>query len=122
VTDHALTVSDPPELLRRQLEIDAAAWSQRAGNGLGHLGLLDNDQLIELTTWLPEAAQRAPGVSELAASFIAASRAATRRRWWPGKTTTGSVLAILLMLMLLATPIVLLLMVVLAASVVHSFG
>jgi len=114
--------ADKTAQLRRQLETDAAAWSRRASNGLGNHGLLDEDQLVELTTWLTADTKRELGVSAVAEAFIAASRAATRHRWWPGKTTTGTVLAILLMLMLLATPIVLLLIVVLAASVVHSFG
>jgi len=114
--------ADKTAAQRRQLEADAAEWSQRASNGLGHLGLLDKEQLSELTAWLTADPKRDPGVSDVAASYIAASRAAARRRWWPGKSTTGTVLAILLMVMLLATPIVLLLIVVLAASVVHSFG
>jgi hypothetical protein len=105
------------EQLRRQLETDAARWQQRADGG----GLLDGEQLLELAGWLTADARRDIGVSEVADSFIAASRAATRRRWWPGKTSATSFLAVLLILMLLATPIVLLLIVVLAASVIHSF-
>jgi hypothetical protein len=110
------------EQLRRQLEIDATTWSQRAAQGLDDIGLLDKGQLTELAAWLSTETGRDIGVSDAAESFIAASRDAGRGRWWPGKSTTGTVLAILLMLMLLATPIVLLLVVVLAASLVHAFG
>jgi hypothetical protein len=110
------------EQLRRQLETDAAEWQRRAGQGLGDVGLLDKGQLIELAGWLTTDARRDLGVSDVAESFIAASRAAARRRWWPGRTSLGGVLAILLMLLILATPILLLFVVVLAASVIHSFG
>ena len=109
------------EQLRRQLEDDAAEWHKRAGQG-GDVGLLDKGQLSELATWLTPDTRRDLGVSEVAKSFIAASRAATRRRWWPGRTATGTVLAILLMLLILATPIILLFIVVLTASVIHALG
>lgn len=105
------------EQLRRQLETEAAQWQRRGDGG----GLLDRDQLLELASGLTAEIRRDIGMSEVAESFIAASRAATRRRWWPGKTSATSFLAVALILMLLATPIVLLLIVVLAASVIHSF-
>lgn len=110
------------EQLRRQLEADAAGWKQRAGQGRGDVGLLDKGQLTELAAWLTTETRRDLGVSEIAESFIAASRAAVRRRWWPGTAYTGSALAILLMLLILATPIILLFIVVLTASVIHRFG
>jgi hypothetical protein len=110
------------EQLRRQLETDAAAWSQRTGEGHGDVGLLDKAQLSELAAWLTTDIGRDLGVSAVADSFIAASRAAARRRWWPGKATAGTVLAILLILLILATPIILLFVVVLTASVIHALG
>jgi hypothetical protein len=110
------------EPLRRQLETDAAAWSQRADDGRGDVGLLDKAQLRELAAWLTTETRRDLGVSDAAESFIAASRAAARRRWWPGRATTGTVLAILLILLILATPIILLFCVVLTASVIHALG
>jgi hypothetical protein len=113
---------DQSAQLRRQLEADAAAWSQRASDGRGDVGLLDHDQLNELASWLPAATGRGLAVSDSVASFIAASRDATRRRWWPGRAYAGTALAILLMLMILATPIILLFIVVLAASVIHALG
>ncbi|HET7504903.1 MAG TPA: hypothetical protein VFK02_27960 [Kofleriaceae bacterium] len=106
---------------RRQLETDATAWCARADQGDAGAGLLDRPQLVELDAWLTADARRDLGVSELAESFIAASRAATRRRWWPGRTVIGSALAVMLMLMLLATPIVLLFIVVLSAWMIHRF-
>jgi hypothetical protein len=109
------------EQLRRQLEAEAAGWKQRADQGRGDLGLLDKGQLTELAAWLTPEIRRDLGVSDLADSFIAASRAATRRRR-PGRAYTGSVLAVLLMLLILATPIILLFIVVLTASVIHRFG
>jgi hypothetical protein len=108
--------------LRRQLEADAAAWQQRADQGPGDVGLLDKRQLTELDAWLTADARRDLGVSEVAESFLTASRAAARRRWWPGRSSAGGVLAILLVLLILATPILLLFVVVLAASVIHTFG
>jgi hypothetical protein len=112
--------------LLRQLEADAAEWRQRSslarGPGLGDVGLLDKAQLRELATWLTTKARRDFGVSDVAESFIAASRAAARRRWWSGSAYTGTFLAILLMLLLLATPIILLFIVVLTASVIHALG
>jgi hypothetical protein len=110
------------EQLRRQLETDAAAWSQRAGDGRGDVGLLDKAQLGDLAAWLTTDTRRDLGVSDAAESFIAASRAEARRRWWPGRATAGTVLAILLILLILATPIVLLFVVVLTASVIHALG
>lgn len=110
------------EQLRRQLDTDAAAWSQRAGEGHGDVGLLDKAQLSELAAWLTTDTRRDLGVSDVAESFIAASRAAARRRWWPGKASAGTVLAILLILLFLATPIILLFVVVLTASVIHALG
>jgi hypothetical protein len=110
------------EQLRRQLEADAAGWKQRQDQGQGDVGLLDRGQLTELAAWLTTDTRGDVGVSAVAESYIAASRAATRRRWWPGRGYTGSVLAILLMLLILATPIVLLFIVVLTASVIHRFG
>jgi hypothetical protein len=110
------------EQQRRQLEADAAAWAVRADQGIGDVGLLDKGQLTELAVWLPADTTRDLGISKVAESFIAASRAAARRRWWPGRASAGSALAILLILLLLATPIVLLFIVVLTASVIHRFG
>lgn len=110
------------EQLRRQLESDAAEWQQRAGQGPDNVGLLDRGQLSELAAWLTADTRRDLGVSEVAESFIAVSRAAARRRWWPTKTAIGTVLAIFLMLLILATPIILLFLVVLTASVIHKFG
>jgi hypothetical protein len=111
-----------PEQLRRQLESDAAEWSQRASEGAGDVGLLDKAQLRELATWLPADAMRELGVSEAAEALLTASRAAARRRWWPGRTVVGTGLALLLPLVLLATPIILLFIVVLSAWVIHRFG
>ncbi|HEX7838619.1 MAG TPA: hypothetical protein VF469_14185 [Kofleriaceae bacterium] len=110
------------EQLRRQLEAEAAGWKQRADQGRGDVGLLDTGQLTELAAWLTTDTRGDLGVSAVAESFIAASRAAARRRWWPSRSYTGSALAILLMLMILATPIILLFIVVLTASVIHRFG
>jgi len=103
------------EQLRRQLEADAAAWSQGAADA----GLLDKDQLGELDTWLTGDGVRELGISEAAESFITASRAAARRRWWPGQTSVGSALAIILILLILATPITLLSIVGLTAALIH---
>lgn len=119
------------EQLRRQLEIDAAQWraDRGADRGPGHAadrgpdaGLLDRGQLHELSAWLTADAHRDLGVSEVAESFIAASRAEARRHRWPGRGVVGSVLAVLLMLLILATPIILLFVVVLTAFVIHRFG
>jgi hypothetical protein len=63
------------EQLRRQLETEAAQWRQRADQGAS-TGLLDNDQLNELAAWLTTDTRRDIGVSEVAESFITASRAA----------------------------------------------
>ncbi len=107
------------EQLRRQLEADAAAWQQRAGQG-PDAGLLDRTQLAELDGWLTPETHRNLGVSEIAESFIAASRA-RRRRWWPSKTSVGGVLAILLILMILATPLTLASLIALTAAMIHKF-
>ena len=109
------------EQLRRQLEVDAAAW-QHADPARGEVSLLDPGQLGELTGWLTPDARRDLCVSDAAESFVAASRAAARRSWWPGGPSTGTVLAILLMLLILATPIILLFIVVLTAGVIHRLG
>jgi conflict system STAND superfamily ATPase len=101
------------EQLRRQLEADAAAWQQ------GAAGLLDPVQLAELA-WLTPETHRDLGVSEAAASFVAASRA-RRRRWWPSKTSMGGALAILMILMILATPITLASLIALTAAMIHKF-
>lgn len=108
------------EQLRRQLEADAAAWQRRAGQG-GDAGLLDPAQLAELAAWLSPETHRDIGVSELADSFIAASRAARRPRWWPGKTAIGGALAVVLILMILATPITLASLIALTAAMIHKF-
>ncbi|HEU4730866.1 MAG TPA: hypothetical protein VFT22_23385 [Kofleriaceae bacterium] len=110
------------EQLRRQLETDAVAWRERSGDSTGDLGLLDRTQLSELAGLLTAETRRDLGLSEVAESFLAASRAASRGRWWPGRAALGSALAVLLMLMLLATPIVLLFIVVLSAWLIHRFG
>ncbi len=117
-----MTLSERAEQLRRELEASAAEWQQRASQGAGDVGLLDKSQLVELGAWLPADTRRELGVSDLAESFVVASRAAARRRWWPGRTSTGGALAILLMCLLLATPFILLFIVVLAASMIHRFG
>jgi hypothetical protein len=106
-----------PEQLRRQLEDDAAAWSQRADG----TGLLDKRQLGELAAALPPDVRRDLGVTATAESFITASQAAARRRWLPGPATTAPFLAILLTLVILATPIILLFVVVLSAWMIHRF-
>jgi hypothetical protein len=103
------------EQLRRQLEADATAWNQ------GAAGLLDPGQLAELDAWLTPEAHREIGVSEVADSFIAASRAARRRRWWPSKTSIGGALAVMLILMILATPITLASLIALTAAMIHKF-
>jgi hypothetical protein len=108
------------EQLRRQLEADAAAWRDRTGPGAASAALLDAAQLAELAAWLTPETHRDIGVSELADSFIAASRAA-RRRWWPGKTSIGGALAILLILMILATPLTLASLIALTAAMIHKF-
>jgi hypothetical protein len=108
------------EQLRRQLETDAATWRQSMTADGGGADLLDKAQLREMTIWLATEASRDLGVSEVAASFLAASRAAARR--WPGQAYLGSFLAISLMLMILATPIILLFVVVLSAWVIHRLG
>jgi hypothetical protein len=115
-------LSRDTEQLRRELEADATAWRQRSDEGRHNVGLLDRGQLTELTAWLTPEARRNVEVSEVAESFIAASRAAARRHWFPGRAYAGSVLAILLMLLILATPIILLFIVVLTASVIHALG
>jgi hypothetical protein len=117
-----IRVHGPTEQLRRQLESDATEWSQRTSQGVGDVGLLDNAQLRELTAWLTPETQRAVGVSDIAESFIAASRAAARGRWWPWRTSPAAYLAVVLILALLATPIILLFIVVLTASVIHRLG
>lgn len=109
------------EQLRRQLEADAAAWHQRAGQSTDDAGLLDRGQLAELAGWLTPDAGRDIGVSEVAQSFVAASRAARRKRWWPGRTSLGGVLAVLLILMILATPITLASLIALTAAMIHKF-
>lgn len=109
------------EQLRRQLEADAGQWRQRTGQGVVDAGLLDRGQLSELAAWLTPETRRVIGVSEVAESFIAASRAAARRRWWPGRTSIGSALAILLILMILATPVTLLSICGLTAALIHRF-
>jgi hypothetical protein len=106
-----------PEQLRRQIEDDADAWSQRADG----TGLLDKRQLGELSAALPPEVRRDLGVTAMAESFITASQAAARRRWLPGPTTTGPVLAVVLTLVILATPIILLFVVVLSAWMIHRF-
>jgi len=109
------------EPLRRQLETDAADWSQRTARGDRDVELLDKAQLGELGAWLTDDTRRDLGVSATAESFLAASRAAARKQWWPGKTTMSTALVLLMMLLILATPIILLLIVVLTASVIHKF-
>ena len=109
------------EQLRRQLEADAADWQLRASQGSPAAGLLDRAQLAELTAWLVTDPGRELGMSDQAASFIAASRAASRRRWWPGRTSIGGVLAVLLILMILATPITLASLIALTAAMIHKF-
>ncbi|HEX3765846.1 MAG TPA: hypothetical protein VHW23_44420 [Kofleriaceae bacterium] len=104
------------EQLRRQLEADAAAWQQRAADA----AMLDRPQLVELAAWLNPEAHRDLGISELADSFIAASRA-RRRHWWPGKTSIGGALAILMILVILATPITLASLIALTAAMIHKF-
>jgi hypothetical protein len=113
-----------PEQLRRQLESDADAWSQRADPAAdpGDDRLLDKGQLGEIATWLTTDARREVGVSDVAEAFLTASQAAARRRWWPGRATVGTLLAILLPLVILATPFILLFIVVLSAWVIHKFG
>jgi hypothetical protein len=106
-----------PEQLRRQLEDDAAAWSQRADG----TRLLGKRQLGELSAALPPDVRLELGVTATAESFITASRAAARRRWLPEPATTGPVLAILVTLVILATPIILLFVVVLSAWMIHRF-
>jgi len=113
-----MSPSERTEQLRRQLEADAAEWSQRADQGAGDAGLLDKAQLRELDAWLTPDARRNIAVSEVADSFIAASRAGSRR-WWPGRTSLGTVLAILLILMILATPVTLLSIVGFTAALIH---
>lgn len=103
----------------RQLEADAAEWSRRAEHGPDDAGLLDRGQLTELDAWLTPEVRRAVAVSDVAESFIAASRAAARRRWWPWKTSMGTALAILLILLILATPITLLSIVGFTAALIH---
>jgi preprotein translocase subunit SecE len=109
------------EPLRRQLEADAADWSQRTARGDADIELLDKAQLGELGAWLTDDTRRDLGVSATAESFLAASRAAARKQWWPGKTTMSTALVLVMMLLILATPIILLLIVVLTASVIHKF-
>jgi hypothetical protein len=109
------------EQLRRQLEADAAEWQLRASQGTPAAGLLDRAQLAELTAWLVTDPGRELGISDPAASFIAASRAASRRRWWPGRTSIGGALAVLLILMILATPITLASLIALTAAMIHKF-
>jgi hypothetical protein len=106
-----------PEQLRRQLENDAAAWSQRPDGA----GLLDKRQLGELAAVLPPDVRRDLGVSAAAESFLTASREAARRRWLPGAATTGPILAVMITLLILATPIILLFVVVLSAWMIHRF-
>ncbi|HEX2687761.1 MAG TPA: hypothetical protein VHN14_14140 [Kofleriaceae bacterium] len=110
------------EQQRRQLEADAAEWQHDANQGRSEVGLLDRGQLTELAAWLTPSTKRDLGVSDVAESFIAASRAAARRRWWPRQTSIGTVLAILLILLLMATPVILIFVVMLTASVIHRFG
>lgn len=104
------------EQLRRQLEADATAWDQRPADG----AVLDRPQLAELAAWLTPEVHRDLGISELADSFIATSRA-RRRRWWPSRTTVGGALAILMILMILATPITLASLIALTAAMIHKF-
>lgn len=113
-----MTPSERTEQLWRQLEADAAEWSQRADPAAGDAGLLDKAQLRDLDAWLTPEARRTIAVSEAAESFIAASRAA-RGRWWPGRTSLGTGLAILLILMIMATPITLLSIVGFTAALIH---
>jgi len=116
MTDDATTIElTGTGQLRRRLETDAAAWSERGESG----GLLDKAQLRELDGWLTDATRSTAAISETAESFVAASRAA-RRRWWPSRTTTGGALAILLILVILATPITLLSIVGFTAALIHS--
>src|SRR5262249_34854477 len=120
MSDEAMTASDGAgrtEQLWRQLEADAAEWSQRA-EGDRDAGLLDKAQLRELDAWLTPAMRGTLAVSGGADAFIAASRAA-RRRWWPGNTSAGTALAILLILLILATPITLLSIVGFTAALIH---
>ena len=108
------------EQLRRQLESDAAAWSQCKAEGRDDVGLLDKAQLSEFDAWRSgDRRNGSGGLSDVAMSYIAASRAAVRRRWWPGRASAGTVLAIGLTLLIMATPITLLLLVMLIASVIH---
>jgi hypothetical protein len=118
MSDEAMTPSERTEQLSRQLEADAAEWSQRADQGTADAGLLDKGQLRELDAWLTPEARRNIAVSDVAESFITASRAAGRR-WWPGRTSLGTVLAIALILMILATPVTLLSIVGFTAALIH---
>src|SRR6185295_15262431 len=77
MSDEGMTPSERTEQLRRQLEADATEWSQRADQR-ADAGLLDEGQLGELDAWLTPAARRDIAVSDVAESFIAASRAARR--------------------------------------------
>jgi hypothetical protein len=114
MTDDAMTIEPTgSDELRRRLEADAAAWSERGESGR----LLDKARLRELDGWLTDETRRGPAISDTAESFLAASRAA--RRWWPSKTTTGGALAILLILVILATPITLLSIVGFTAALIH---
>jgi hypothetical protein len=115
MTDDAMTIGRTgTDELRRQLEADAAAWSERGESG----GLLDRARLRELDGWLTDDARRTAAISDTAESFIVASRVA-RRGWWPSKTTTGGALALLLILIILATPITLLSIVGFTAALIH---
>jgi hypothetical protein len=106
----------PAEQLRRQLEDDAAAWSQHADR----TRLYDKRQLAEVACLTPQMWGEL-GVTAAAESFLGASREAVRRRWFPGRSTTGPVLAVGLTLLILFTPIILLFIVVLSAWMIHRF-
>jgi hypothetical protein len=112
---HWIASHGQAEQLRRQLEADAAAWQQRAAGA----AVLDATQLAELT-WLTPETHYELGVTELADTFIAASRV-RRRGWWPSKTTVGGALAILMILMIMATPITLASLIALTAAMIHKF-
>jgi hypothetical protein len=119
MSDEAMTAAERTEQLWRQLEADAAEWSQRAAQGTGDAALLDKGQLRELDAWLTADARRTLAVSDVADSFLAASRDVARKRWWPGRTSLGTVLAIALILLILATPVTLLSIVGFTAALIH---
>jgi tetratricopeptide (TPR) repeat protein len=77
---HWITAHRSTEPQRRYLEADAAQWARRAQQGRPDVGLLEDEQLIELDEWFTPELRRSIGASDDVAAFVEASRVAVAAR------------------------------------------